>query len=141
MSTGLVESPQARGLIAALMALAGGLPTRPRPRVQSGPAPDRACPPGKQWVRHVGQQQRIRAMRQSARRVAKLTDQASELAREAIAAAAAGEPDPEWAELHLTHAAMICAEETKVPWAMAAAHILRAFQRNAEEGEIVAAPA
>lgn len=111
------------GSIMALLALAlaGGLPGKARHSADPEPVtlPRGAPrPKGFRWAnRHQGTRERLRRMYQSHRRVQKLTDDASVIARDAVREAVAGEPDPTYGELHLTHAALVAADENRTSWA------------------------
>ncbi len=97
--------------------------------------------PRRQWVPHHGQRQRARIIRQSYARVLKLKDADSKAALERLRAVVAGEPDPRECEIDLAHSAMVAAEETRQPWAVAMMHFLDQFERNAEEGTDLAVDA
>ncbi len=68
-------------------------------------------PKDKAWNPHCGFQQRMRYLRQRWARVAKLKDYASVYARQRLEVAVAGEPDPAFAKLHLSHVALLAAED------------------------------
>lgn len=120
------------GVLAALVGAGAPLPVATAPAPE--PRPGSRLPRGAQWVPHQGNQERMRRFRQSHRAVLKLKDRASLAALARVRAAVAEEPDPEFGELHLVHAARVCSMETGITWAQAADHLLDAFRRNEETG-------
>lgn len=103
--------------------------------------------PGRQWASHIGRRQRMRPWLRAMRKIEALAenDAAAKAAREALLDAVADDPDPETAALNLGHAAMMAAEATRVPWAVAMMDLLRRFEERAKagagEGEDAASPA
>lgn len=122
-------------LMPTLLAAVANLPRIGRERAPAPMVPaasGRPLPVGYRYTRHQGEQEKLRRMRQSARRVAKLKDEASILARQCVIDAVAMEPEPEYGALHLTHTALLAAEETGQSWAMSVAIMLTKFEENAE---------
>lgn len=112
-------------LLAASPQTAAALPP-PKPR------PNRALPAGKQWIGFCGNQARMRYLRQSYRKVAKLTDPASVAARERVVRAVANEPDPVYGVMHLTHVALQAAEGTRSSWAESMNFLLDKFEERVD---------
>lgn len=138
MKSILVDPGPRRGLaaLATLIAMAGGMPAKVRPRLPDEPIPHppgAPRPKGFSWVRHAGQRQKLRLIRQNWRRALKLKDPVSEAAWNALRGAVAMEPDPEYGEMHLAHAAMLDADRTGAPWAESVLFLLTTFEENAKE--------
>lgn len=87
--------------------------------------------PGRQWVSHCGERARLRAIRQSFRRVEKMRDAASVAALARLRASVADEPDPQFGTMQLAHSALLAAEGTCCTWAEAITYLLDRFDERA----------
>ena len=68
------------------------------------------------------------------RRVEKLKNEASRLARARVTGSTDDEPEPEYARMHLAHVALMASEDTGVRWAQAMNHLLDQFDARAAGG-------
>ena len=83
-----------------------------------------------QWVPHSRLRQACRNLRHACGPVFKLVDEASVLARKRCVADTSNEPEPEYASLHLMHAAWEAHDSTGEPWALCMNYLLDKFSEQ-----------
>ncbi|TXH18555.1 MAG: hypothetical protein E6R03_01860 [Hyphomicrobiaceae bacterium] len=90
-------------------------------------------PPGQQWLPHQGRRARIRQLRREVKEILELKSEKDIEVRGRITKLVEGEPDTEFAFLHLLHAVKEAMDATGVDFVTAAEYMLDKFAESVEE--------